>query len=179
MWILILEIIQWTKGITGSLEPRSLEKTFCGADTKFSQVGMLPAERWGPLYWDPWEQSIMGLVLPPLREHVTAGYGENIKKKMGSWTRMHLPKQQVFAEFMQAGPDNTKIDKKPLPLSSRFPEHCSRWTLTHSLHIHMGNAVGWSLKPNITKQNLEGLFGAWQIAVLTGLFWRLSGKESA
>ena len=35
----------------------------------------------------------------------------------------------------------------------------------------MGAAVGWSLKPNITKQSLDGL--------KDGLFWWLSGKESA
>ena len=179
MWILILEIIQRTKGRPGSLEPRSLEESFYGADTKISEVGMLPVERGGMVQLRSLRTDHCGAGASTLREHITAGYGKNTKEKTGSWTWMPLPKQQAFAVFMQAGPNDTKKGQNFFLVSSRFPEHFARWTLKHSLHWHMGIAAGWSLKPNITKQSLEGLFWAWQIATPTGLFWWLSGKESA
>lgn len=135
MWILILEIIQQTKGRSGSLEPRNLEESFYGADTKISKVGMLPVEREGWLNWDPCEQSIVGLVLPLWGNTLQLVMGKIQRKKLGPGPEclyqnnkplLHscrqdqmTPKKDKTSSFFLPGSQNTSLDE---PLHTHFTD---------------------------------------------------------
>lgn len=76
---MILKII-WPTKRTGFLRPRSLEESFCGAETAKSEVKRLPVgagtqQGGGAALLGPLRGRHHGLVLLSLREHLNAGYG--------------------------------------------------------------------------------------------------------